>query len=64
MWRIIRFLLTGDAHHHQWRFTGAISFDESAPQYVKMCSVCGVHKSGKLYSKKDVTEELKFEKKT
>ena len=56
MWRLIRFLLTGDGHLHQWKFTHVDYFSRTDGQrmhsvtYVKVCTVCGKHKTGSIYN--------------
>ena len=56
MWRLIRFLFTGDGHLHKWKFTRADFYTrEDGEQvnvtcYVKVCEICGAHKNGSLYN--------------
>jgi hypothetical protein len=54
MWRLIRFLFTGDGHLHKWKFTHVDSLNPkgraniSVAVYVKVCETCGSHKSGRI----------------
>jgi hypothetical protein len=62
MWRLIKFLFTGDGHLHKWKFTradfftgvdyegGRESLDVNVTYYVKVCEICGAHKEGKIYN--------------
>ena len=52
MWRLIKFLFTGDGHLHKWTFTRADFFRHGeekqygCTRYVKVCEICGIHKAG------------------
>ena len=52
MWRLIKFFFTGDGHLHKWKFTHADYFSRSGGrdchivEYIKVCEICGKHKSG------------------
>jgi len=54
MWRLIRFLFTGDGHLHKWKFTHVDYFSGIDGEkihnisYVKVCEVCGDHQFGEL----------------
>ena len=54
MWRLLRFLLIGDTHLHRWKFTHADRLSVrgygnlAVVKYVKVCEVCGAHRSGKI----------------
>ena len=54
MWRLIRFLFTGDGHLHKWEFVrvDAFAYEDkkyAAERYVSVCEVCGLHKDGVTY---------------
>ena len=51
MLRLFRFLFLGDGHKHKWRFTYVTHFEKDAvSEWVKVCEVCGAHRSGTFYN--------------
>ena len=55
MWRLLKFLITGDGHAHKWKFTRADHYStiDGRPcnmvGYVKVCEICGKHRQGKIW---------------
>jgi hypothetical protein len=55
MWRLIKFLFTGDGHLHRWQFVNVVYYQRSRfgpcniVDYVKVCEICGAHKSGRVH---------------
>ncbi len=65
MWRLIRFLFTGDGHGHKWKFTSVDRLTKNRDprmalvKYVKVCEICGAHRHGKIFDCwADSAEEL------
>jgi len=55
MWRLIKFLFTGDRHLHKWKFTHVDRLQDgdtgksSMVKYVKVCEICGAHQDGTIW---------------